>query len=835
MRFVPDDDKTTPAPAGLRFVPDDTPDPMANFLATGDPSRAKVAAPPVEQQLTQGPLPTPVGPDAIVNGQPVSPTALGGAGKPIANAITSAAQGFNKLLASYLAIPINDANVIMSQAGKAFLSTGDATGAINDAMAKAGFGNNTAASMPMFEHVGAEVLPQILTAAATMGLAPAAAAVKGTGALASGLRETGEFALKHPGAIVGGSIGSAVGGPVGETALPAAARGLNAVQGVPAPSPALQSALEMIGGLGGSMLGGGLGAGASAFGRPGGAETGIFPVRGGGLVNKEVPLGTEPVARAATDFTPIRERVSAMQQNITSMYDDALKTVTTPEDTITAGQKWVAATRTAWKNASAQVSSMWKTMETDGTLKLPMNTAGAKALAKATIQSIRDPSSRKYLPRDILSAMNRLPKNASLGRMQELLSNATAEAREATNTRTKLYLNDIITGLKTEIDNAFPDNQDIKAATYMTKWLHDTFDRSAMAHLAQTKIANPAELGSGAKQAMRAVQSETAGTDLANLQSAMPVTGVDVATPADQFIRATIQKITTNPLNKENPAAAELWASSPSVQRMAKEYPQIEATTNAYITKVKAAREAAEAMKSNKFYMAAESDPSTAVRKVFHSMDPLHNAKQVVKDLGADPLNGPAAIDALQTSTAQHIMSETNLDPTKLREWMNQASNRAALDVIYKDNPGKLAQLEQISRDMVKYASGDETLMSQVMHPIADLGGRITGMVAVAPLPGNQLVKAGVGSRLGRDLVARLFKDFTPQELFLLAVDDPRWAQFLHAKVPSNLAQLKAMNTRLGQLTGAIQYGADETRPSDAGSGQPTRTPLEITVGPSGQ
>jgi hypothetical protein len=790
MKFVPDApdpgmgvpmgiDQRAPEPKALKFVPDQSaaaPTAPAEF----DAKPAKIAGFDVPASYQQ-------------------PTDM----------ITSAAQGANKYLAKALAIPINDLNVIMGQAGHAFLQNGDAEKSIKDAMEQAGMGAKTKAVYPFMEHIGTEAMSQMLAVAATLAGGPAMAATEGAGTLAATMRAMGKFSMERPGTAIAGALGSSIAGPTGGRALPAAVQGLrdlNASSSGAAStpnSPALNAALtqtgEVLGGIGGAFVGGGV----TSMARPGGIG---LRAGGAGVADAMGGKPSLPVTSLDADMSPLAGRTADIQKDIVNRMTAAYDTVHTADDTVTAAQKLREAVRTASGYANKQIAQVWKAVDQTKT----MESAGLKALPAQLAAQIANPTaSAGNLPDKVLSAISKLPAFPELRNVREIMTEAMQEIRripkigEGANDTKKKFLSQVVDTIKTEIDKSFPDDPAIQQASNLTKWFHDTFDRSALAPFAQRRVTAEAGLRDAVPGANRLVNSETGGQQIAGLQSARPMTGeTDVTGPAENFIRAQLGNVAET----KGPTKGVLWLQSPAVQRFIKSYPAMDAMAQKFTSTIQPAIDEAMAMANSKFFARAGQAPDTAVNGLFQSAEPAEATRYAVRQLGPDP----QAMDALHAGIVTKMINDTKLQPQNMARWISQARNRSVLEEAFANQPSKLGRLHRIIDAGISIGQGEENAVGKATRFGSNILGRIVGSTVfnkIIPLPGNELIKASAGAKLGRGIADRLFRVYTPEQLMFKAIQDPRWEAFLFSKVPTNLKDFRQMNQRLAQLAGVAFQG----------------------------
>jgi hypothetical protein len=527
------------------------------------------------------------------------------------------------------------------------------------------------------------------------------------------------------------------------------------------------------------------------------------------------------------------QRVAAIQSDIQSTYDKAYATMHTPEDTVTAAQKLRGALRQAGTYANKQIKAAWNAV--DQTQTMDLSKTGIKAIPKSITSKIVNPQvERKNLPVEILSAIKKLPAFPELRNVRAIMSEAMQEVRriprlgEAANDKKRAYLNEIVNGLKTGIDQAFPNDPALKAANTLTKWFHDTFDRSSVRDLTQRRFANEADLKDAAPLANRLVQSETGGQRLAGLESARPMTGnTPIAAPADQFIRAQLAA----EAEKRGPVKGALWLESPAVKRFVQQFPTMDTQAQRFNSIIKPAIDEAQVIAGNKFLSKVGESPDAAVSGLFRSADPEAATKAVTSRLGSDP----NAMDALHNGIIAKIFKDTDLDPDKLANWFGQARNKTILEEAFRDDPTKLARLNRIVHSGIALSLGDQSAGGKAAQFAASILGKVAGSSLFMMLPGNELIMAGAGAKLGRSITDRLFSVYSPQALMAEAVKDPRWEALLFSRVPSNLKGMRELNQRLAQLAGVSRHvlGSSQTDQQTEGPNPATGpTVLPNPIGP---
>lgn len=748
---------------------------LDNFLATGDPSRPAKSfrLTPVEQAPAQPGKPT-------FAGLPV-PDDL----QPVASAVLDASGAFNQSLVKAIGGTADMVNELLGKAGLKFQQTGDATKALMDATDEMGLQTKRKPVSRIAAAVGHELLPQLLTAAAMFAGAGPLAGTIGEGGLASGARAVGEALRSNPGAAIAGSLAAAGGGPLGSEAGAAVGRSVAENNGTTL-SPQAEANYRAMGNLAGQTLAGGLGAAAEQMFR-----------------------GIPASARSA--LAPVGQDFSAIKNRIGSFFERAFQTMHTDADTVTAAQSWRGALRKAYANADKEISGMWKGIDMNRT----MEAGPIKAIIPQMLSKIKNPvAENPDLPMNLINAIRSLPAFPELANVRAILKQAQQASRvlagtpgDKANASKKAFINDIVTGIKDATDAAFPDDQQLKAATAMTKWLHDTFDRGALAPFAQRTVANEAGLRDAVPGANRVLQSEGGGRLNANLQSAQPVTrGVDVAQPADQFIKANLQEIA----DTKGPTAGVLWFNRPYVKRFVSEYPAMEAQAQQFNDRIKPALDLSKVMRDGKFLQTMQEKPEAAAGRVFSSVDPERAADAVVRTLkqGGGP-DVEDAMGALQTATIRHILDQTGANPTAMDSWMSQAAHKAALEKIFP--VGGLSRFQAIVKNAAGIAAGQETSPAKLARKTAGVGGRMIGsaiFTKLLPIPGNTLIKATAGAKLGRAISERMLKVYQPEDLIRLAVVDPQWEQLLMSRNPTTLEDVKRVNTLLGRIAATIHTGA---------------------------
>jgi hypothetical protein len=231
---------------------------------------------------------------------------------------------------------------------------------------------------------------------------------------------------------------------------------------------------------------------------------------------------------------------------------------------------------------------------------------------------------------------------------------------------------------------------------------------------------------------------------------------------------------------------------------------------------LKPAIDAADMIQNNAFLAKVQSSPKEAIGNLFRSADPEAATNTVVQTIGHDR----PAMDALQDGVIAKIYDATAMEPEKLAAWIGQARNKAVLETAFKQDPGKLARLNRIIHSGMALASGDQSTTGKAAQFGATIIGKMLGSSAAMMLPGNQLIMAGAGAKLGSSIADRIFSVYTPQQLISSAIKDPRWEALLFSRVPSNLKALRELNARLGQLAGVTRHVVGSLSSGDDQQGQ---------------
>lgn len=762
------------------------------------------------------------------------------ASKEVFGRVADIATGANDTLAGALSSPAAAvANVFRGALGKDLMTSNDMKKTMQDALsAIPGMGaDKTKAFNNWWADLGDKGAQQALMTMALIAGAPALAsggeALGGTAG--SVMKNVGEAAITHPGMVAAADTGSVIGGAV----LPEAQPYLQAL-GIDNPALVNPSTLALLG----NLLGGPIGASISTLARirPTGLTTALgnpqyagLPRFGGSLVREAIP-GAKPLLGEGFTADDIGNAVKGTQQEVTSWMQDRIAKITkngTLDPAVQAERVRAFNHGEAYDKVGQIEDQMWGQVNQNR----PVSTKDVRQAAIDVAKSASDPTVRKAdIPGDnILDIMKWKPNEpmTKLRDMSRLLRKTAAtigmsgnpafpsDVRAANLTKLANAIDDSIT-------NMYPNDIAMAKAKAFTKWKHDQFSGgSPMAQLAAVR-ANTERLPVDASTAMKTAMADSRFPGQTADVGATTGLAPEMQARSEDYLRSMVgdayrtgsPKPGIDPMREELAAttAAKNYMQSPDFKRFAKAFPAMDAVFQRYTNQlVNATGKAAEIAKS-KFFNLAGAQPEQAVDHLFGSGTKVQDSKMIMDNIGKDR----KAVDALEYGMIRKLGNSVNWDPESIIARLQAKDlQKAFINVMGQDRFNRMNRIFETGAKLQNQEAGGLIGMSPTKT-----AGRILGSFFTGISGGKSIQVHSIGTKIGGNLMQRIFHTVPPEQFIQKALTDPNWERFLMSKLPENMEGFKITTRLVGLLASGVEAGH---RNISLPEGKPSFTPTAPT------
>lgn len=840
MPFVPD----TQQPSIGHFVPDAPVVPGANDYQdnyqgplneqqfNAQPAQDAVRDSNTGQTFTAVPRTPGYDPNKLTFAGNQIPDAL----KPYASKITDLAAGGYETLANTLGAPTAAvANVFNGLAGRQFATSDDMKKAILDGLNKIpgmAAGTDKAFSQ-WWGDLGDKAAQQLVLAGTLIAGAPAivsAGEKLGAGSLGgSVLKNVGEQAVLNPGQVAASAAGA---GALGHVASSQPVMDFLHSGGVDV-SPQV---MELIGNLAGGVLGSQVGSMARIIPAAEGTAKNVFgsisrrglPRFGGNQVNQAMP-GARGLLPQSFSSDDIGKAVQGYKDQVTNYLEDRMSRImgTGEQDPAVAAARLRKVNEDAYTKAGQIEDMMWG--ETN--LKRNFPTQSAKNIAIQIAQSAKDPFVKlDTIPGDAIQAIKKLPSSVSIERARQVIGVIRKQAATIgmqgnnlpTNDVYRANLTKLANGLEDAIVAQYPGDIALAKARQFSTWKHDTFSRGPSAGFSEVRNMDMAKAPAqdALKQAMR---DERFGTNQADMEKSLNLTP-EVKQANEEALRSQVREyyqneLDTNAFSAADPLTAQAQAAAkankymntPDFKRMTKAFPALNAIMQRQVNQLQTALGQAVAIKRSAFLSHAGENPEAAVERLWGSGNSLQEARTIKGALdklgqkgGAAAQDAQNAQEALSYALVRKLGNSVNWDPSRMMDKLSTRDTSRLVNELIGEK--EYARLQRILKAGVSYQGRFSNDSVIGMSPTVT-AGRVIGSLLTRASGGHTIQVTSIGTKIGGNMMSRLFHIIPPETIIGKAMVDPNWERFLMAKVPENMDNIRATNDMLGAMVGGLSEG----------------------------
>lgn len=743
---------------------------MDMFLRTGSP----VADP--ANELQEGQVPsflTPAEPEV----EPYNWTAAGMPLPETLRPVGDLVAGLNSALADVAGIATTDVDFIMRNLGMGgFLDKpGDGKKAIVEQFEKLGIAADKRKAVNQFlADIGEGAGQNLLLLSAFMAAAPGMMAAQGPGMMANLQRQLGTGMITNPGAAISAEVAAAAGAETGERIAPAGH--------------------ETLGGVAGALMGGAIPSAVGSLvgmtGIPsviGGVKSGISDVRQAVKTGRQA-IGTTPLlTEEAPNVRLVSDAIKGDQMRVDAIIDKLSTKMTQSADPIESARALQEVQRNAYSRVREVEDTYWGKVD----MKRKLPTDSLKQWRSAIIKSTVPEGRAEWLPNDLLSGIDKLPKVVTMDRLRAIRTLAFQRLQAGTvatpagvlpvNDKLRANLNGLIDAVDNQIGSAFPNDVELQKAAGFTKWLHDRFTRGPVARFAQPR-ADESQLGNVRNAARTAVsdprfgpQTQDISRVLADEGASMPA--LEVA--AEQFMRGQLSE----EVARLGPEAAAKFMKQPSTKSFLKAYPKLSAEFTATTDRLTKAMAFKRDVMNSSFVRLMNEQPESAIRSLIGSKSAVRDAANLMKRIRTNP-------EALEATKNQYLISleqAAGSDPNKILTMLQGNDTGRVARIILGDD---VTRLERIARDASSRMETDNGIPRWILRK----GGRVVGSYFGRKLNTGTLQAPEFGGKLAE----RLMSDFLGKvdgEIFSKAVRYPAFEAILNARKPQSLAGVNHLKT----------------------------------------
>lgn len=732
--------------------------------------------------------------------------------RPAATAMGRIGANFNDRLANTLGVAPDAADEAMRAVGvKLWDEPGAATRNIKSLMHEAGI--PTAVTNDLEGQLGRGVFDGVASAAAIMLAAPYMVATQGSTALGRGVQEIAKWVQKHPWLNIEQNIGSGAGAQV---------------------------AHENIGGPFADIIGAAVGGVAVPSTVRSLWRAGTYPIRAvGRFINPKVepppvlPPGTDlGIARGAAE-----QALKNEQAGITTARQQAIAAVGgpmrgQPEEAQLAFRKGIEETLGKYREQERTLWAPFDTVQVDTTPLIAATRALEKSLTPSAvssrpqefIQRIYDLYTRPAtpgtppIPGGMAPIGQPLPAAipgtaATPGRIvpttiedlmtlrSEMLS-AAAEARYGATPNRALAknlskLSDAVLETISQGVAGTPTEAQIAEARAFSTRLNDLFTRGALGRVLRTASTrepaiNPEQTVSKMLAPREGRQAFSQVQQIAN-EPIVALRTIRNLSDAETAVRSLFAEQAGR-----SPTGAQDWYRKN--QRMLSEMASTSndlATTSRLLDHFVAQENDLAKSALAKF---AQQDPQRSFERIFSSMDPARDARQIMAALAKH--SNADATKSFRAGIIDYLIRANAGRGGTMEKYIAQPRIRDLLANTLE--PDQYMRLRRIITAGARLESGDATFSARFGRTLMPIVFRIFGAQAGRTLShmlgGSNIQTPAIVSGIFRNWAVDMFKGISPEELLTRAILDPRWEAILMSKVPENTAGMRDLNIRIRRL-----------------------------------
>lgn len=219
-------------------------------------------------------------------------------------------------------------------------------------------------------------------------------------------------------------------------------------------------------------------------------------------------------------------------------------------------------------------------------------------------------------------------------------------------------------------------------------------------------------------------------------------------------------------------------------------------------------------------------DPQVGIQRLFAATDPERAAAEVIKGI-----TDPVAREGFRMEFLSELFRRSGNSAVKLQNLVNEDKIGRLIKAII--SPEQSKRLENILKVAVQVEKGEikvRGVRRPMLGSLLQLAGRFLGagvgrQVAGVMGTGATIQQTGATASFGKTIISRMTGRILPEEVFALAITDPKIEALLLEKVPLTASRMKKMAFTMRAAISSLAGAAQAVTPAPA---EPPPTGLTI-------